>query len=164
MCQAAPPRRGGSISPLPVTRAIEPRLRARRSGPRNRDGEDEGGQGRPKAARRGSLDGPVRPSGKWGSKPDRASYLPSCRCCTGGRLRSALQDQRCWSGIAGLSPGAGHSFATRGGMERVGRSRAGSIKRATSPFGGHDKQRARAPGCVRAWSPHLGQAADLSVA
>jgi len=78
-------------------------------------------------------------------------------------MRSALQDQRCWSDIAGLSPGAGHSFATRGGMERVGRSRAGSIKRAASPFGGHDIQRARAPGCVRGWSPRLGQAADLSV-
>jgi len=78
-------------------------------------------------------------------------------------MRSALQDQCCWSGIAGFGPGAGHSFAMVGGMERVGRSRAGSIKRAASPFGGHDKQRARAPAASGPWSPRLGQATDLAV-
>ena len=51
------------------------------------------------------------------------------------------------------------------GMELCGRSRAGSIKGATSPeSGGHDSSRARVPGCVRASSPGLAKAADFSVA
>jgi hypothetical protein len=41
--------------------------------------------------------------------------------------------------------GAGHPFAAQmGGMELFGRSQAGSIRRATSPGGGHDLERARA--------------------
>ena len=48
------------------------------------------------------------------------------------------------------SSGAGHPFAAQGGMELCGRSRAGSIKRATTPLGGGHDTHEHAPGCARA--------------
>jgi hypothetical protein len=60
---------------------------------------------------------------------------------------SIASDRWLW---AARGSGAGHPFAASGGMELCGRSRAGSIKRATTPpSGGHDTHE-HAPGCARA--------------
>jgi hypothetical protein len=52
--------------------------------------------------------------------------------------------------VGSPSSGAGHPFAAQGGMELCGRSRAGSIKRATTPPGGGHDTHEHAPGCARA--------------
>ncbi len=74
------------------------------------------------------------------------------------------QDQR---GLAGSPATRVPVFSSprRGGMERFGRSLAGSIKRSTTPPGGAMTNSEGASGCV--WSgpsPHSARAADLAVA
>ncbi len=87
----------------------------------------EGSQGRPEAARRGNLDGPVsRPSHHVIRSPaglrGRPLVLPGR-----GRVAVHLQSQ---SMLAGQpeDPGAGHLFVALGDMEWCGRNLVGSIK------------------------------------
>lgn len=83
-------------------------------------------------------------------KPARASWV---RLCSYAGRSSFVGDRTQWadSRSRGLSGAAAPKLGCRSslrrceaGMERCGRSQAGSIKRATSPEGGHDNWRARA--------------------
>ena len=128
----------------------------------------QGGQGRPEAARRGSLEGPVRiPPGIIGLRSRlRLRWMRCSRCLGGGTLRFVLQVSTCCSGGVSRFPGRRSSIRHGdGGMEGFGRSQTGSIKRATTPpqGGGHEKVRL-ASGCAGRVSSRLGQATDVSVA
>ena len=125
----------------------------------------EDSQGRPQAARRGSLDGPVscRSHNRMRS-PVGASCSPPAWCRCEGTLWVHLQSQSVLAGKPG-NPGAVHLFVERGDMEWFGRNPLGSISGTTSPqCGGHEIHRARKGLRPARVSPRLGQATDLPVA
>jgi len=89
--------------------------------PRN----EEGGQGRPQAARRGSLEGPVSCSSHHGRRsPPGLRGRPLC-CRVGDALRSISRASKCWR--ATRSPGCRSSLRPNCDMEWFGRNLVGSI-------------------------------------
>ncbi len=137
---------------------------ARRNRPPIEPEAVEIGQGRPEAARRGSLDGSVSclshhrsrsPSGLRG----RPLVLPGR-----GRVAVHLQSQLVLAGQPGV-PGAGHLFVAPDDMEWSGRNLVGSINQSVSPLSG-DLANSRARTGLRPIrvSSRRGQATDLAVA
>jgi hypothetical protein len=121
-------------------------LRCRRS-------KREGGQGRAKLARRGSLDGPVSAGDTIGQEP-RQGFLPACppgvARTPGGIIESKgagfpvggvdlefSQQSRQEAGGQSEGLGAGHSSVARGHMLRSGRSRLGSSTYPARHEGSH---------------------------
>jgi hypothetical protein len=114
--------------------------------------------GRPSARRRGqrwsARSADERPWGRQGLTQDgersNGEWEPGSAWCGFSRVREQLHRQQ---PLAVGSPRLGVPVIPsprQGGMELCGRSRAGSIKRATTPpSGGHDTHE-HAPGCARA--------------
>jgi len=111
---------------------------------------EQGGQGRPQAARRGSLEGPVGVAGTIDREARQGFLVAPCWACDsatgssrlGGQdaLRFDLQGQAVLAGQPGSPRVPVISSSRRGDMEWFGRSQAGSIRRAAAPLcGGHDK-------------------------
>jgi hypothetical protein len=129
---------------------VDDRRRARANSPTSHAGYGEGGQGRPQAARREALTARAMPRAHLNPKPARASWV-RLRSYVGQSSSVGVRTQWTVSRSRGLSGTAAPKLGCRSslrrceaGMERCGRSQAGSIKRATSPDGGHDTKRARA--------------------
>jgi len=109
-----------------------------------------GRSGRPQAARRGSLEGPVGVAGTIDREARQGFLVAPCWACDsatgssrlGGQdaLRFDLQGQAVLAGQPGSPRVPVISSSRRGDMEWFGRSQAGSIRRAAAPLcGGHDK-------------------------
>jgi hypothetical protein len=128
--------------PASVIPPGHPDVRTRRSNP-GVNGETEGGQGRPQAARRGSLDGPVSSVLHHGRRSPRG--LRGRPLCQRGTRAVLPQGQQ----LLAVQPeysGAGHLFAARNGIGWLPQP-LGSISRSASPTsGGHDRCRARSGG------------------
>ncbi len=97
----------------------------------------EGGQGRPEAARRGSLDGPVSGGVDNGGRTAvRGSWVPGSLgqvgCASGGgwsERGGPTSGPGPMPGAAARCSGAGHPYASvEASMKWCGRSQAGSIK------------------------------------
>ena len=108
----------------------------------------DGVNGGAPAAQRGRMTlGSLRAEAGWQRRRDGCLSMASFRQVVGWWQLHRQQP------LAVGSPrgsGAGHPFAAQGGMELCGRSRAGSIKRATTPPGGGHDTHEHAPGCARA--------------
>jgi len=87
--KTAPARRAGTFA---VSLAFQPM--SRRDAPR--PGREEGGQGRPEAARRGSLDGPVSCASHHGYRSPVGLRGGPLVVPSRGRVAVLLQGQQCW--------------------------------------------------------------------